>query len=186
MNKRVILILISIAILGIFIVNNDFLYQVSEKGSTLTENQMQNDIEHILNEKIKVDDFEVISNGRSNSSTVINKNGEINKKAKVLRITGKIKDFDSKKDSHPPINVITAMKLWLFLNDRIPPYTIDGILVRVRRGGAIDTHWPVLVTKDQFLELSRSIPIEKEGSIEVILAEKWVKIHDYEGWNASQ
>jgi hypothetical protein len=186
MNKKVTLILISIAVLGIFIVNSDIFYQVSEKGTTLTEDQMLNDIEHVFKNKIKVNDLEIISNGRSESSTVINKNGEINKKAKILRITGTIKDFDSEKDSHPPIHVVMAMKVWLFLNNRIPPYTIDGIYIRVIRGGAMDTHWPVMVTKDQFLELSKSIPLEEEGSMEVILANKWVKIHDYEGWNAAE
>jgi hypothetical protein len=188
MNKIVILILISITVLGIFMINNDFFYQyqLSKKGTPLTENQMLNDIEHMLKKKLKVNDIEILSNGRNKNTTVINKNGEINNKAKILRITGKVKDFNSKKDSHPPINVVMAMKLWLFLNDRISPYTIDGILVTVRRGGAIDTHWPVLVTKDQFLELSKNIPIEEEGSKEVILAKKWVKINDYKGWNSPE
>jgi hypothetical protein len=156
--------------------------ELSPVGTLLSEEKLIKDLKILTNEKLEIENMEVWPNGLHPNVTIKNIDGSIDKNSKIILINTSIK---RQRDNFTgPFEVENAMRIWLHLKERTPPYPINGVYVSVKLKGIISPLHKVLISESEFDGLYQEISKHEINQKQIVeqLSYQWVTNNKYNQW----
>lgn len=160
-NKRLIIfslltLFIVFILIGIFIIKVNL---VSPKGSILNYQTIKNDIALLGKDEVTVKHINPFS-----------------EKDNVIEVF-----VQNKKGFSEPLEVKQALRILLYLHERIPPYPISSVVVFINEKWVLDGDYSVELTMEEFSKLYSEINTTSLSDEEVIqlLFDKWIVTNKY-------
>lgn len=160
-----------------------FTNKLSPIGATVDEKQLHHDLSLLNKSEINEKRIRFLVNGRDPDSTVKDIGGKINQDDRIIELIITNKNAD---DYSKPLEVRTAIRSWLYLQDRHLPYSVVGMKIIYLRepimgifGGTSSV--VVLVTKSDFEGLFKKLEgkeIDEEQKVDE-LTQLWISEHNY-------
>lgn len=182
-NKKTLSILavlvLTIAVVYLFVILSK--HELSPKGTVLTEKTMKEDFLLLGGEDLKVEFSLAYPNGFTTEYTVKPDDGSINKKAQIIGITASNRSLG---DISKPYDVILAMRTWLYLKDRTPPYDIIGVQGVFTRKWIMSKLEKAEVTKMDFERIYKKVysPSMSEDELVSRMSEEWISLTHHDKW----
>lgn len=185
MKRKKRLWLLTLIILGIVAISLIVIWRLPVKpsppGASLTQKDMIKQVRYFNHE-----DYKIVHVGVFDSETfftVIDQKGaELTPNTSVVRVTLRNRKVSQIKE---PYEVFLAMRVWLYLKDRVPQKPVDMVIAMLDRKWVIDATRDAFVTRKEFEAIYPEAAATGATGDQLIeqLAAIWVERTQYKnGW----
>lgn len=162
-----------VAMLGLVLLAFKMNSEVALEGTFITEKQLLRDIKKLGKHEIKI--------------TYLGFSTDVEVQMKIAESSfsdGQVVEIfvqNRKKNGYAqPLEVKEAMRIWLYLTQRIPPFSIVGVHVTIDQKWVIDGGEQVLILKDDFEKIYSELKgLNGDEDIVNVLTKMWIEENKY-------